>query len=134
MLFGPLAHARHSCQPNARVTSVRRADIGEEIYVVKIIQAVEEGEELRVRWSATECDCLHCAAMFWPREPCDFCQAGDIVEGYVSPLRDVPLALEVEEAETDRESVPAAAPAARAARTPDHWLRCSHVEEIIHDM
>ena len=72
--------------------------------------------------------------MFWPREPYDFCQAGDIVEGYVSPLRDVPLALEVEEAETDRESVPAAAPAARAARTPDHWLRCSHVEEIIHDM
>ena len=36
MLFGPLAHARHSCQPNARVTSVRWADIGEEIYVVKV--------------------------------------------------------------------------------------------------
>ena len=93
----------------------------------QITQAVEEGEEIRVRWSATECDCLHCAAMFWPREPCDFCCAGDIVEGYVSPLRDEPLALMVEEVETDRES--AAAPAAQAAQTPGHWL--DEVEELV---
>ena len=87
--------------------------------MVKIIQAVEEVEEICVRWSATECDCLHCAAMFWPRELWDFCRAGDIVEGYVSPLRDEPLALKVEEVEPDRES--AAAPAAQAAQTPGHW-------------
>ena len=65
--------------------------------------------------------------MFWPRELWDFCRAGDIVEGYVSPLRDEPLALKVEEVETDRES--AAAPAAQAAQTPGHWL--DEVEEIV---
>ena len=36
LLFGPLAHARHSCKPNARVTSVCWADIGETIYAVKV--------------------------------------------------------------------------------------------------
>ena len=103
-LFGPLALARHDCQPVGRVVShgelwavevqkslkpydccisgLANTDIeAESNFYTQISQEVKVGEEITIRWGAVHCPCLCCSGLHG-HNPCLMCDPALANTGY----------------------------------------------------